>query len=373
VLAGLCPAEEVAAAITRVFTDTSADARMFRACFTEDSMTRHITRRHLLAAGAAASVAGLTARRAVAQDATPGASPATAVTYPVTVPHDGGETVIEQDPARIVALEWHLVEDLLVLGIQPVAIADVEGFKTWVTIETALGDEVQDVGTRQEPSLEAIAAAEPDLILGLDYRDGAIYDQLSDIAPTVLVSAYPTDDGETPLDDLRDRLRFEASFLDRHAEAEAAIAAMDATIEEQAQAVADAGFAGTPFAVVQGFTMENAPVYRIFTDGALVGDSISSLGLENVWTADGGEWGFTTNNVESFIELPEDVVVFYIVNDTDNILETFLADDPIWQSLPFVQDGRFLPLGGDTWTFGGTESVQRIVTRASEQLTGLAG
>ena len=74
--------------------------------------------------------------------------------------------------------------------------------------------------------------------------------------------------------------------------------------------------------------------------------------------------------VEAFIDLPEDVTVFYIVNDTDDIVDSYLNDDPIWQSLPFVQEGRFLPLGGDTWTFGGTESVQRIVTRTADQLTG---
>ena len=78
------------------------------------------------------------------------------------------------------------------------------------------------------------------------------------------------------------------------------------------------------------------------------------------------------NTIETFIELPEDVNVFYIINDTDDIRETFLSDDPIWQSLPFVQEGRFLPLGGDTWTFGGTQSVQRIVTRSTEQITGTA-
>ena len=49
--------------------------------------------------------------------------------------------------------------------------------------------------------------------------------------------------------------------------------------------------------------------------------------------------GFTTNTIETFIgELPEDVTVFYIINDTDD-KETFLNDDPIWQSLPFVREG----------------------------------
>ena len=75
-------------------------------------------------------------------------------------------------------------------AFQPAAIADVEGFNTWVTIDIALADDVQDVGTRQA-SLEALAAADLDLILGLDYRDAAIYDQLWR-SLTIMVNAYPS-------------------------------------------------------------------------------------------------------------------------------------------------------------------------------------
>lgn len=331
-------------------------------------------RRQLIAASAGLTASAAFTRTALAQNATatPGASPASATEYPITVEHAGGETVLEQEPTRIVALEWSLVEDLLVLGIQPVAIADVEGFKTWVTIETELADDVQDVGLRQEPSLESISAAEPDLILGTAGRDMGIYDQLSEIAPTILETEYPTENGVTPLEDLRNRLRREARYLNREAEAETEISEMDALIQEKAATIEEAGLTGAPYVVIQGFTSESVPVWRIFTDGSLVGDAISATGLTNAWTADGGEWGFTTNSVETFIELPEDVNVFYIVNDSDNIVEGVLADDPIWQSLPFMQEGRFYPLGGDTWTFGSTESVERIVTRSTEQITGTA-
>jgi ferric hydroxamate transport system substrate-binding protein len=330
-----------------------------------------LTRRSLIAASAGLAAMTVLPGATLARQATPGATPA-ATTYPLTVTHDGGDTTLEQKPTRIVALEWHTVEDLLVMGIQPVAIADVEGFKTWVTIDVALADDVQDVGTRQEPSLEALAAAQPDLILGLDYRDIALYDQLSAIAPTILVSSYPQEEGVTPLDDLRARLRHEGWFLDTAAAAEEAIATMDATIAEQQAAIDAAGLTGTPYVVTQAYTAENQPTMRLFSDQALVADAISATGLENAWTEDGGEWGFTTNTIEAFIDLPEDVHVFYIINDTDNVLDTFLNDDPIWQSLPFVQKGNFHPLGGDTWTFGSTQSVQRIVTRSTEQITGTA-
>lgn len=329
----------------------------------------HITRRSLIA-GSAGLAAGVTlSRSGLAQ--TPVASPA-ATTYPLTVTHDGGETTLDAQPQRIAALEWHIVEDLLVMGIQPAAVADVEGFKTWVTIDVALADDVQDVGTRQEPSLEALEAAELDLILALDYRDAPIYDQLNSIAPTIMMSAFPEEEDVSPLDDLRARLREEGWFLDHAAAAEAAIESMDSTIFTHATAINDAGLTGAPYAVIQMFTAENQPSIRIFTDDSLIGDAISETGLKNVWTADGGEWGFTTNTVETFIELPEDVNIFYIVNDTDNVLDELLADDPIWQSLPFVQEDRFFPLGGDTWTFGGTQSVERIVTRSTAQITGTA-
>jgi ABC-type Fe3+-hydroxamate transport system substrate-binding protein len=329
-------------------------------------------RRQIITAGAALASSSAFARSTLAQDASPAASPAGGAQYPLTVSHAGGETVLEQEPQRIVALEWSLVEDLLVLGIQPVAIADVDGFRTWVTIETELADDVQDVGLRQEPSLESIAGAEPDLILGTAGRDMPIYDQLSGIAPTILETEFPTEKGVTPLDDRRPRRPGAAGYPTRPAAAAAAIGAMDATIDEKAAAIDDAGLTGAPYVVIQGYTSESAPVWRIFTDQALVGDAISATGLVNAWTVDGGDWGFTTNSVENFIELPEDVNVFYIVNDTDNIVEGVLADDPIWQSLSFVQEGRFFPLGGDTWTFGSTESVQRIVNRSTEQITGTA-
>ena len=54
----------------------------------------------------------------------------------------------------VVVLEWYLLEQLLAAGIQPVGVADIEGFTTLVTIPLELSGDAIDVGTRQEPSLE---------------------------------------------------------------------------------------------------------------------------------------------------------------------------------------------------------------------------
>ena len=46
----------------------------------------------------------------------------------------------------------------------PVGVADVKGYTTWVTAEK-LDDDAKDVGTRGEPSVDAIVALDPDLIV----------------------------------------------------------------------------------------------------------------------------------------------------------------------------------------------------------------
>ena len=63
---------------------------------------------------------------------------------------------------RVVAIEWDTVENLHMLGMAPVGAADMKGYDTWVAAPRPKG--MKDVGSRQSPSLERIAAlqARPD-------------------------------------------------------------------------------------------------------------------------------------------------------------------------------------------------------------------
>lgn len=323
---------------------------------------RTISRRYLMLAGAAA--AGFLATPAAAQDATPAVPDGT----PRVVAAEGGEITLTGTPQRVVALEWSIVEYVLALGVQPVAIADVDGFNDWVSLPVELGPAVTDVGLRQEPSLESIAAAEPDLILAEIDRDEAIFEQLTAIAPTLLVGSHPTEAGETPLDDINDRLRTIGLALDRTAEAEAVIAEMDRAITDATTAIGTAGRVGESFILTQAFTSENVPTFRLFTDQSLFGSVVSELGLTNAWQGEPDPWGFNTVTVEALVDAPPDTHFFYVVQDSDNIFASQLRDDPIWSSLPFVQTGRTYSLGGDTWTFGGQLSVQRLVAQVVDHL-----
>ncbi|OND98977.1 iron siderophore-binding protein, partial [Burkholderia pseudomallei] len=151
-------------------------------------------------------------------------------------------------PARIVVLEFMFAEDLAALDITPVGMADPAYYPIWIGYDDARFARVSDVGTRQEPSLEAIAAAKPDLILGVGLRHAPIFDALSRIAPTVLFKYSPNyiEDGRqvTQYDWARAILRTIGCLTGRARDARAVQARVDAGLARDARRIAAAGRAG---------------------------------------------------------------------------------------------------------------------------------
>jgi len=104
--------------------------------------------------------------------------------FPRTVTHARGTTTIPAAPTRVAVLDSGELDGVLALGITPVAIAVPNR-----TVPSYLADKVKDVpivGDVSTFSIEAVAAAKPDLILGSKLRVDQLYDKLAAIAPTVL-------------------------------------------------------------------------------------------------------------------------------------------------------------------------------------------
>jgi ABC-type Fe3+-citrate transport system substrate-binding protein len=112
-----------------------------------------------------------------------------------------GTSCVSENSQRVIALEWTYVEDLLALGVQPVGVADIEGYGNWVNVPIALDESVADVGTRQEPNLERIAELAPDLIITASFRAANNYDELTAIAPIIAFDPYPVD-GSSHFDEM---------------------------------------------------------------------------------------------------------------------------------------------------------------------------
>lgn len=277
-----------------------------------------------------------------------------------TITHALGETTIPTTPQRIVALEWTYVEDLLALGIQPVGVADIEGFNDWVKLPVALDPAVVDVGDRGEPNLETLAQLDPDLIIAPLFRVADTYEELSAIAPTVIFDPYPTDETVTQYDEMRQTLLQIADLAGRTGEAEAVLARLDEKIAAARSQLEAAGQAGAQFVLAQAFGGDAVQV-RLFTDNAMAAEIVAQLGLENGWEGAFDQYGFTTVSVETLPELG-DVNFFYVVQD-DNDVFTRDAIRPLWENLTFVQNGNAHPLGGDTWLFGGPLSAELLIDK----------
>ncbi|MEZ5252074.1 MAG: ABC transporter substrate-binding protein [Ilumatobacteraceae bacterium] len=114
--------------------------------------------------------------------------------FPVTIEHKYGETTIEAEPMRVVSVGFGEHDNLLAIGVVPVAVRDWYGeqpYATWPWAQDELGDATPEVLSSTELNFEQIAALEPDLILGIaSGMTDSDYATLSAIAPTV---AQPAD------------------------------------------------------------------------------------------------------------------------------------------------------------------------------------
>lgn len=93
-------------------------------------------------------------------------------------------------PERVVCVDIYPMNALFDVGFTPAGVSD--NLTDFVPTQfAALYGSVTKVGTLVELDLELVAALSPDLILGLDYLDDAVYASLSAIAPTALFSGQP--------------------------------------------------------------------------------------------------------------------------------------------------------------------------------------
>ncbi|MBN6094960.1 iron citrate ABC transporter substrate-binding protein [Staphylococcus saprophyticus] len=111
--------------------------------------------------------------------------------------HDLGTSELPEDITSAVALEFSFVDALVALDIDVKGIAD-DGDSTNLTspLREAVGDYVS-VGTRLDPDFESIRSSAPQLIIGDSNRHKEIYEELSEIAPTILFKSFDAGYQET--------------------------------------------------------------------------------------------------------------------------------------------------------------------------------
>ena len=179
------------------------------------------------------------------------------------------------------------------LGMAPVGAADMKGYDTWVAAPRPKG--MKDVGSRQSPSMERIAALKPDLIVVPDYRSTKNLSQLKRIAPVLVTHPYPASGSQLQRDDHglpaarrrgrpRQPRRARAAGPQQHARAQ----------QGEAQA---RGSRGRAVAISTPGGTSSAPAIRMFTTNSATADMVRRLGLRDGWSGT-ARYGFATIGLE---------------------------------------------------------------------------
>ncbi|MFD7657912.1 ABC transporter substrate-binding protein [Actinosynnema sp. NPDC059797] len=286
---------------------------------------------------------------------------------PVTLTDVRGKEVKLDAPAqKVVALEWAEAEMVASLGVMPVGVADVAGYQAWDKA-TPLDGSVKDVGTRNEPSVDSIVALDPDVVIMAQGRDTTLAERLEQYVPVVVTKAS---DASRNFDRLREDLNLVAQAVGKTTEADTLLDEMDQALADGKKAVADKGAAGTPFVMADGWLEGSTVTIRPFGKGSLVSDTAEALGLVNAWTGEvDPQWGLGSTDVEGMTAITDPKTVLFYSASEDDVFTTGLAQNPVWQRLPFVTSGKVVKLEAGTWTFGGPKSVVRVAEQFVKAVT----
>jgi iron complex transport system substrate-binding protein len=277
--------------------------------------------------------------------------------FPVTVTTEFGDVTIDEKPTRVVALGWGDAETALALGVQPVGASDWlgfggEGVGPWAE---GLYDTPPEIIGTLEPSFEAIAALKPDLILDTKSSgDEDRYEKLSSIAPTVGVP-----EGKTSyLTSMDEQMELVSTALGLAEEGDDLLAEVDATFDEAASAHPE--WEGETIAAATR-TSEGWGAYIEGSERVTFLERLGFVQSPAIAELPANSGGFSVDiSSEQLDLLDADLIVAFPIF----IPTTDITDDPLFQAVPAVADGRSVVIDGDlsaAYSLGSTLAVQYAI------------
>lgn len=269
----------------------------------------------------------------------------------VTVEHAMGESEVECAPERVVTLGQGQTDSTLALGITPVGVVE-PWTDDWYAYLPDEIDEATVVGTELEPDLEAIAALEPDVILGSKLRHEAFYEQLSQIAPTVF--------SETIGVAWKDNVSLWAQALCREDEGQQVLADYEARTAQLQADLEAAGVADTEVSMIR-FQPDEVRIYLTGFPGSVLRDA----GLARPQSQQVEDWATSPQLIEISEErIPEmdgDVIFVMVSSDAYAQAEGYDLDETmtrwtsteLWQGLGAVEADAVRKINEEHWNLGG--------------------
>lgn len=272
----------------------------------------------------------------------------------------GNKVELDKPAERVAVLEWQQTEDLLSLCVDPVAVADAKGYRTWDTAEE-LGEDVTDVGTRGEPNLETLFGTDPDLIVVEAYTaEDEILKQLAKYDVPVLATKGA--DAKDPVANMVTTFEMIAEATGREAQAGAVVGDFEDKLADSKKAVAEADAAGTEFVYFDGWIDGANVAIRPFGQGSLIGELGEEIGLKNAWTGEvDPAYGLGQTDIEGMTTLGDATFFHTGTVDPAGDINAELAKNNVWKSIPAVSEGRTHAFPEGIWTFGGPRSAEQVL------------
>ncbi|WP_342488603.1 iron-siderophore ABC transporter substrate-binding protein [Cytobacillus sp. FSL W7-1323] len=284
----------------------------------------------------------------------------------IVIEDASGERSFEGVQEKVVALEWSVAEELLAVGVQPAAVADVEGFNKWVTIDAKLDDSVVDIGLRTEPNIEEIAKLEPDVIIGMEYQEQFKAD-LENIAPVVIFDSSTEEAQKDLYAYMLHTLKQTGKLVGKEQEADEAVAHLEEKMAEAKENISAAQLKTNEFVFTQAYSANQAPTFRLFTENSTVSHTLEGIGLTNkIQDQDPQPSGFIATNVEG-VSKYEEAIFLHTVQKDDPLFNN-LEGNKAWNSLYFVENDLMYDVGAGVWTFGSVLSMETLVDHVEETL-----
>jgi iron complex transport system substrate-binding protein len=251
-----------------------------------------------------------------------------------------GETKVPENPQRIVTVESFTTESLLAIDLFPMGTVTPRP----AYLEKRL-QQAESIGSPR-PDLERVLALQPDLILGTTYRQD-IYDQASQIAPTVLFELETSADWkqvftsvgkavnrpeavEQVMQDYRDRL---ARFKEKM---------------------------GNPRDLEVSVVRVYPDRFELYLPNTFPGTILEDAGLSRPPSQRGDE--FVRRISKEQLQLADGDVIFVWTygKDSETVMEKLEAD-PLWSKLEAVQQGNVYQVNGSYWIGTGPIAANLVI------------
>ncbi len=272
---------------------------------------------------------GVTARP-VASAAIPRASAPEAAAYPLTLTDDTGrEVVLEAEPERIVSLAPSNTEIVCALDACDliVGVTDFDDYPP----EAA---DVEKVVVGAQVDVEAVVAAEPDLVLaaGNELTSSAVIEQLAQLGLPVL-TLYPES-----LDEIYADIELVGRAIDRGDAARALVDDMEGRVDDVRTAVADLDPPRTFYEV----GMFEGVIYTAGS-GSFLASLIETAGGEPIT----GDALSTSIELEDLVAANPELILLGDAAYDPTITPEATASRPGWETMSAVASGRIVVVAED--------------------------